>query len=123
MESSPSASADDVRISSTDRGTKLTILPVSVPSCRTDLAVLGIWFVQMEALIHSVLRPVTASSPICSWVDDECFDADGPMEKALEEEAIMAATSESNAGVEFFIFPIIQLGNSSRSLLTEKNRN
>lgn len=84
MESSPSASAEDVKISSTVRGTKLTALPSSVPSCNTDFAVMGIWFVQIEALIHSVLRLVTASSPICSCVLDDCFTgADVVMEKAL----------------------------------------
>jgi hypothetical protein len=77
-------------ISSTDRGTKLTTLPVSVPSWRTDFAVLGIWFVQIEALTHSARRAVTTSSPIWSWVDEDDAvsddtDTDGATVNALEE--------------------------------------
>ncbi len=79
-----------MRISSIVRGTKLTARPSSVPSWRTDCASLGIWFVQMDADIHSVRRPVTRSSAIGSCVDVEVAlpaedDDWDPIVKALLE--------------------------------------
>mmetsp|Transcript_21166 Transcript_21166/g.30970 ORF Transcript_21166/g.30970 Transcript_21166/m.30970 type:complete len:133 (+) Transcript_21166:651-1049(+) len=113
-ESSPSASADDVMISSTVRGTKFTTLPSSVPIWRTDWAALGIWFVQIEALIHSVRSPVTRSNPMLSAVDDDGLEgaADPGVNVNALVEAIRLADAmiESNADEEVLMLQLILSG-------------
>jgi hypothetical protein len=66
--------------------------------------------VQIDALIHSVLSPVTTSRPIWSWEGVFCFETDGVMVNASAMEAVDAKRAVKRATAEVFILSFLRIG-------------